>query len=251
MKEYIKELLEKGERLDKRKFDEYRKIEVKPNVVKKAEGSAWVDLGGTKVLAGVKLSIGEPFKDTPDEGILLVNAEFTPLAHEEFEPGPPSEDAVELSRLVDRAIRESHAIELDKLVIETGKKVWIVHIDIAILNHNGNLLDASTLASVSALLNTRLPKVEGEEIVRGEYVGKLPVAYKPVTVTIGKYRDKLLVDPRIEEEEVLEAKLSIGIRDDDKICSMQKQGNGTLTLKEIEQIIDLALEKSKELRACL
>jgi len=248
MKEFVQELLENGERIEKRKFDEYRPIKIKTDVSLKAEGSALVELGKTKVVAGVKLGIGQPFKDVPDEGILIVNAEFTPLAHEEFEPGPPGEDAIELARVVDRAIRESHAIELEKLAIVPGEKVWTVFIDIAILNHHGNLIDAAALASVAALWNTRIPKLEGEEIIRGEYVGKLPMVYKPVIVTVGKYKDKLFVDPQIEEEEIIEAKLSVGVRDDDMICAMQKQGDGTLSLKEIDKILDIALKKSKELR---
>jgi len=170
------------------------------------------------------------------------------LAHPEFEPGPPSEYAIELARVVDRGIRESHAIDMGKLVIEPGEKVWTVFIDIAILNHHGNLIDASALAATTALLHTKIPKVEGEEIIRGEYVDKLPLVYKPTIVTVGKYDDFLIVDPSIEEEEVIQAKLSVGTRDDDRICAMQKQGEGTLTLKEIDKILDLAIEKGEELR---
>lgn len=248
MNEFIQELLEKGERLEKRAFDEYRPIEIKTDISKKAEGSALVRLGKTEVVAGVKLEIGEPFPDAPEEGVLVVNAEFTPLAHPEFEPGPPGEDAIELARIVDRAIRESQAIALEKLVISPGEKVWNVFVDIAVLNHQGNLIDAASLASIAALLHTQIPKIEGDEIIRGEYVGKLPVIYKPIVVTVGKYKQMLLVDPQIEEEEILEAKLSVGVRDDDKICALQKQGLGTFKLEEVDKILDLAIEKARELR---
>jgi exosome complex component RRP42 len=196
------------------------------------------------------MDIGEPFPDTPNEGILIVNAEFTPLSSPEIEPGPPGEDAIELARIVDRVIRESQSIELEKLFIEEGK-VWIVYVDLAVFDMRGNLMDASTLAAVEALLHTQIPKIENGKIVRGEFVSRLPVVYKPVSVTIGKYNGNLIVDLNKEEEEVVDAKLVIGVRDDDKICTMQKQGIGTFTIKDVENAIDLAIEKSKELRRLL
>jgi exosome complex component RRP42 len=250
MEEFIKEYLNQGKRVDGRGFKDYRTIEIKHSVASKAEGSAFVNLGGTKVYAGVKLDLGEPFPDSPNEGILIVNAEFTPLSSPEIEPGPPGEDAIELARIVDRIIRESQAIELDKLFIEEGK-VWIVYVDIAIFDMRGNIMDASMLASIKALLHTQIPKIENGKIIRGEFVSKLPVIYKPVSVTIGKYNDNLLVDLSKEEEDVIDARLVIGIRDDDRICAMQKQGIGTFSFKDIENALDLAIEKSKELRRLL
>ena len=250
MEELVKEYLSKGKRIDGRSFKDYRPIEIKHSIISKAEGSAFVNLGGTKVIAGIKLDIGEPFPDTPNEGILIVNAEFTPLSSPEVEPGPPGEDAIELARIVDRVIRESQAIELEKLFIEEGK-VWIVYVDLSILDMRGNLLDASTLAAVKALLSTQIPKYENGKIVRGEYISKLPVVYKPVSVTIGKYNGNLILDLSKEEEEVVDVKLAIGVRDDDKIVAMQKQGIGTLTFKDVENALDLAIEKSKELRRLL
>lgn len=44
-----------GERIDGRKLDEYRNIEIETGYVKKAEGSAYVRLGDTKVIAGIKV----------------------------------------------------------------------------------------------------------------------------------------------------------------------------------------------------
>ena len=250
MEEFVIEYLNQGKRIDGRGFKDYRPIEIKHSIVSKAEGSAFVNLGGTKVYAGVKMDIGEPFPDSPNEGILIVNAEFTPLSSPEVEPGPPGEDAIELARIVDRIIRESQAIELEKLFIEEGK-VWIVYVDLAIFDMRGNIMDASTLAAVKALLHTQIPKIENGKIVRGEFTSKLPVVYKPVSVTIGKYNNNLMVDLSKEEEEVVDSRLVIGVRDDDRICAMQKQGIGTFTIKDVEEAIDLAIEKSKELKRLL
>ncbi len=247
MENYVIELLEKESRVDGRNFKQFRDISIDKNIIKTAEGSASVKIGETHVIAGVKIGIGNPFPDTPDEGILVVNTEFTPLASPDFESGPPGENAVELARMVDRGIRESKCIELDKMCITEGEKVWSVFIDIHIINHQGNLLDAAALASLTALLNTKIPKLEDEKIVRVAD-RELPVVHKPITVTVGKIGNNFILDPSLQEENVLEAKLSVGVREDGKICALQKQGIKGLTSEEIEKMVDLAMEKSEELR---
>jgi len=90
------------------------------------------------VFAGVKLEIGTPYPDTPDEGGLMINTELIPLSNPEFESGPPGIQAIELSRVVDRGIRESKAIDMKKLCIEPKEKVWTVIVDIIPINDEGN-----------------------------------------------------------------------------------------------------------------
>jgi len=249
---YTLELIEKRKRTDGRKFDEFRKIEIVPNAVKTAEGSALVSFGETKVLAGVKMELSAPFTDTPDEGTLMVNAEFTPLASPDFEAGPPGEEAVELARVVDRGIRESKAIDLPKLCITPSEKVWGVALDIHVINHQGNLLDCSALASLVALLNTKMPKLEGDsdnaKIVYGEYTGKLPIMHKPININVCKVGNNLLIDPTFEEEKIIDSKLAVAVREDDKICALQKQGSKEFTIEDVNEMADIAIKKSKELR---
>ena len=193
------------------------------------------------------MNVGQPFEDTPKEGILIVNAEFSPVAHEKFEPGPPGEDAIELARIVDRIIREGKVIDLEKLCIVEGEKSWMVFVDIVVLNHDGNLIDAAVLGAMLALMNARIPKYENEKIVRGEYTDKLPVINKAVAVSVAKFEDKILIDPTYVEEQIIDNKLVVGIREDGMICALQKQGIKEYEFKEIEEIIDMALNKSKEL----
>ena len=119
-KKRIKELLTNGKRTDGRGLTEYREIQIESGVIERAEGSARVRLGKTEVMVGIKIGTGTPFSDVPDKGVLTVNAELVPLAAPAFEPGPPGENAVELARVVDRGIRESKAINLEKLCLESG-----------------------------------------------------------------------------------------------------------------------------------
>jgi len=245
-RDYITKLLDEGKRVDQRAFDEYRPIEITKNYVKeKADGSAYVTLGNTKVLVGISLGVGEPYPDNPESGVLSTGAELRPIASPDFELGPPREDAIELARVLDRGIRESGMIDLDKLFIEEDK-VWMVFIDTHILDHDGNLFDAATIAAVTALLNTQLPKYEDEKIIRGEWKGKLPTTCVPLSCTMAKIKDKVLLDPLLDEEHAMDARLTVTTTD--TVNAMQKGGFGSLTLEEVEKAVDLAFEKSKDLR---
>jgi len=155
---YIKKLITENKRLDGRAFDKFRDVIVEKGVVKTAEGSARVKIGDTEVLAGVKLRVMEPYPDSPNEGSMMVDLEFIPLANPKFETGPPREGAIEMSRVIDRGIRESKTIDTEKLCIKEKEAVWCVNIDIHAVNDDGNLLDAGALAALAALEEAKLLK---------------------------------------------------------------------------------------------
>jgi exosome complex component RRP42 len=251
-KDYIVNLLNQGKRQDDRGFDDYRPIVVETGVSNKADGSALVKIGSTQVMVGVKMTIGEPFSDMPSSGVLMTNTELRPLASSSFEKGPPSEDSVELSRVVDRGIRESKCIALDKLCIAEGEKVWMVFIDIHALDYEGNLFDASSLGCIAALLNTRFPKVEDDRIIYGELTKKkLPVVDKPVETTYAKIGNHIILDTCLDEELVMDSRLTVATTEKGEICAMQKGGNGTFTQDEILDIVSKSKKKGKELRKYL
>jgi len=240
-------MLKKGTRSIGRGLLDFRQIEIVPGYVPNADGSALVRLGNTVVVAGVKLEIGSPYPDTPNEGALVVSAEFMPTASPTFEPGPPDENAIELARVVDRALRELKAIDLSKLAIVPGRKAWVVYVDIYVLDHDGNLVDASSIASLAALMNTYLPKVEVDEagnikVDKSSKVAPLPINHKVLTVTISKVENVLFVDPDLEEESVAETKLIVAVSDDGRIAGLQKSGSGGLTEAEVSAAVDIAIK---------
>lgn len=247
----IIDLLQSGKRSDSRDLLSYRELKIEKDVIKKAEGSASVDLGDSKVLVGVKVEVGPPYPDTPDKGVLTVNAEFVPLAYEHFEPGPPGENSIELARVVDRSIRESQTVDLEKLAIVPNETVYVIFVDIYILNHGGNLVGASELAAVTALLNTKIPKYvvtkEGKVEKTSEYM-PLPVHDCPIITTIAKINDVILVDPDLEEEQIADAWVTMTLTADSRVCAIQKSGFGTFTPEEILKILKISKEKSVELR---
>jgi exosome complex component RRP42 len=246
----IAQLIASGKRLDGRELTDYREIQIESGLIERAEGSARVRLGKTEVLVGTKIEVGEPFPDTPNEGVLTVNAELVPLASPTFEPGPPDENSVELARVVDRGIRESKAIMTEDLVVEPGKKVFIVFVDVYVLNHDGNLIDASALAALAALLNTKMFNYEvkeGEIKIKPGYK-PLPMRNYPIAVTLAKINDKLIVDPWLDEEQVMDARLTIAVEKDGKICAIQKGGYGHFTAQQILEASKIVQQKAVELR---
>jgi exosome complex component RRP42 len=243
-------LYKKGLRSDERDLFTPRKITIETNVLEKTNGSALVKLGNTLVMVGIKLEVGQPFSDTPDEGVLQVHAELVPLASPQFEPGPPDENSIELARVIDRSLRDPKAIDLKSLVIRQGDKVWILWVDLYILDYDGNLFDASMLATMAALFTTRLP--EYEELETGEVKIKeglsnnyIKMNKKIVTVTTAKIENYIVVDPNLDEEIISDTKSVLSFDENGNIVGAQKAGMGSYSLEEINNTIEISRKASQ------
>lgn len=249
-RERVKRSLQKNERLDGRALDEYRSIEITTGISHNADGTARVRLGQTDIMAGAKAVIGEPFPDKPDEGSISVNAEFLPIASEEFEAGPPSEESIETARVVDRGIREAKALDFSKLVVKSGEKVWVVFLDIYTVNHDGNLLDASSLACLKALQESRLPKLDDKlAVIPYEYDKKMQLECYPLLSTFFKIQNTVVVDATRSEEKASSARFSVAVTEDEYLTAFQKGGGaGSFSVSEINQCIETAIKRTNELR---
>src|SRR3989344_5467650 len=204
-------MFSKDKRFDGRKLIEQRDFTIEYDVSNKAEGSARVRMGKTEVVVGVKLEVGAPYPDSRDKGNLMVSGDLLPLASPRFESGPPKFAAIELPRLVDRAIRESGMIDFKKLVI-TGEKVWTVIIDVFPINDDGNLIDAATIAASVALKDATFPGLDKDNNVdyHIKTQNKLPLSKEtfPVSISFYKLGSSLFLDPTREEEEAAEARIT-------------------------------------------
>lgn len=262
-RDYLANLAEQGKRADGRRLDEYRNIEIETNVVSKAEGSARVKIGNTQVIAGIKMDLGDPYPDTPDSGVMATAAELIPLASPDFEAGPPREDAIELARVVDRGIRESEVIEVDKLCIVPGEKIWMVFVDIHIIDFDGNLFDAASLAALAALMTTNVPidrmkpsieKCQEQFPSVKKYLEEhpkdypLPLKTPPISCTSVKYNGAVVMDPSLDEEEIAEVRLTVATDENGDIRAMQKGLNGSFSIEEIKKVIKASIDNGKEIR---
>lgn len=244
--------LDKDIRLDGRKKDEYREVTIEYDVSRSAEGSARVRCGPTEVLAGVKMGIEEPYPDTPDKGNLMVNAELIPLSSPDFEAGPPSDWSIEVARITDRGIRESGCLEPKTLCIEKGKAVWSVMVDIIPINDSGNLLDMAGLASVAALKGAVFPGVkDGKADYETRTDKHLHLGSVPVQVTVWKIGKHMIVDPLPEEERMVDARLTITTIEDGTIVALQKGGEASLTIDDIDTMVGMSQGIGSRLRGML
>jgi len=249
-REHINEALKKGTRLDGRKLDEFRPITIEVGVSSTAEGSAVVTCGDTKVIAGLKLDVQKPYPDTQDQGVMMFGSELLPLSSPHFESGPPKIESIEVARVIDRGIREGKAMDTKKLCIREGELVWNVMVDVLPINYDGNLIDVGGMAALAALYNARMPKLENDKVVSGSKTDEhIPMKSMPVPVTVIKIGESLLVDPTEDEYDCLDARLTVAVLDDNSLCAMQKGGNASLSAKDLNDMIDLAIAKSQEIRA--
>ena len=73
----------------------------------------------------------------------------------------------------------------------------------------------------------------------------------PIAITTVKISDKLLIDTNVEEENALDARVTLTSNEKGDLCSAQKGGNSYFTTEEIEKAVDLSILKGKEIRELL
>lgn len=250
-KQQMLEALSRGKRLDGRDFESYRDLEIEIGIIDKANGSAKVKLGNTEVIAGVKVETGEPFEGLENKGALIMSAEVLPTASSHIEPGPPDEEAIELSRVVDRGVRESKMLDLDKLALIPGKIVYTIFVDCSIINSDGNLLDATSYAVVAALLTCKLPifVVENDKVVDTGSIMPPPITTIPISVTAVRIGDSVLLDPTMEEEACMDARITITTQSEGDLVALQKGYTGPFSINQILRSVEIARNKGEEIRS--
>ena len=246
-RELIHKLAAQDTREDGRSLLEFRELKFETGIIGTANGSSRLSLGDTEVIVGVKVQIGTPYPDKPDQGVLMTGCELKPMAHPSFQGGAPSEEAIEIARVVDRGIRESGMLDMHKLCIEPEKKVYMIFLDIQVLNYDGNLFDAATMASVLALNNTMIQDIENPD---GAKV-PLPITSWPLTTTFVKIKDSMMIDPTFTEESIADARITISMDDNGDIRAMQKGLKGSLNYDDVVRALDTARELTFDMRARL
>jgi exosome complex component RRP45 len=166
-REFLVGALQAEQRVDGRRPFDTRRLKVRfgPN-----DGVCEAQLGPTRVLSSVTAELVEPFPDRPNEGSVRFSVEFSPMASPSFEAGRPSEEAVEVARVIERSLKGSGAIDTEALCVLSGRKVWALNVLIHVLDHGGALLDACSVSVLCALLSFRHPDVtvggqSGQEVI--------------------------------------------------------------------------------------
>jgi len=253
-REKIEAYLNEGKRLDGRTCEKYRELVVEDGVSKNSASAVRVKFGKTEVLAGVHLALATPYPDSPDSGTFMTSAELHPMASQQFEMGRPGINAVELARVIDRGIRESGFIDMKKLCIKKGEKVYQVFVDIFTINDDGNILDVAGLAALIALGRARMPiyneeedKIDGYSETEGIPLEKDVLSF---SMTFHKVGNAIVADVSKEEEAISKFRLTIAMGDNGgkpRITAMQKGKAGTISTEDMETILKLAESKWSEM----
>lgn len=238
------------------------------------EASAELRLGRTRVLAEVKGDLVQPFLDRPSEGMLLFNVDFSPLASEAFEAGRPPPLAIELTRLIEKMVKESQAIDTEALCVINGERVWCLRVDVTVLDHDGNLCDACVIATIAALQHFRRPEVtvaqHGGDLGHTEVTvhhsdeklaTPLPIHHVPLAVTFGLMHTNddstegaqalALLDPSMREEAVMAGRITFALNVHSEICAMHKLGGAPVAAGQILTLAQEARARAKDLHAWL
>ncbi|MFT7807517.1 exosome complex component RRP45 [Arapaima gigas] len=266
-RQFLLKAIEEKKRLDGRQTYDYRNIKITFGT---DYGCCIVDIGKTRVLAQVSCDLVAPKDNRPTEGILFFNLELSPMASPAFESNRQSELLVKLNRLLERCLRNSKCIDTESLCVVSGEKVWQIRVDVHVLNHDGNIMDAASIAAIAALSHFRRPDVgiQGEEVTvyTPEERDPIPLSiyHMPICVSFSFFQQGtyLLVDPCEREERVMDGLLVIAMNKHREICSIQSSG-GIMLLKEqvlrcskiasvkvaeITELISKALENDKKVR---
>ncbi|XP_049576101.1 exosome complex component RRP45 isoform X2 [Syngnathus scovelli] len=266
-RDFLLKAIQEKKRLDGRQTYDYRKLKI---MFGTDFGCCFVELGKTRVMAQVSCELVAPKESRPNEGIMFFNIELSPMASPAFEQGRQSELSVKLNRQLERCLRNSKCIDLESLCVVSGEKVWQIRVDVHTLNHDGNLMDAASIAAIAALCHFRRPDVgiQGDEVTVYSPNERDPIPlsiyHMPISVSFAFFQQGtyLLVDPCEREERVMDGLLMIAMNKHREICSIQSSG-GIMLLKEqvmrcskiasvkvseITKLITKALENDKTAR---
>ncbi|AGO09866.1 AaceriAAL124Wp [[Ashbya] aceris (nom. inval.)] len=239
---FILEALRQNLRLDGRKFDQFRDVEIE---LGSEYGDVTITMGKTKIHCRISAQISQPYEDRPFEGLFVISTEMSPMAGAQFENGNNTgEDEVLISRMIEKAVRRSSAMDLEGLCIIAGSKCWAIRADVHFLDCDGGFIDASCIAVMTGLLHFRKPdvSVQGEQVIVHPVDEREPVAlgilHIPVCVTFSFYNPEdaevnvkgdaadeiAIIDATLKEELLRDGVLTVTLNKNREVVQLSKAG---------------------------
>lgn len=213
-------------------------------------------------MSQVSWELTSPKESRPNEGMLAVNVEMSPLMGAfASEPGRQimNVNIAEINRLLERILRESRCVDMESLCIESGSRVMAIRVDMHALNHEGNLIDAFVIAALTSLRHFRRPDVTycgTEAIIHSEEEKDplpLSILHAPICTTFAFFKidqsfTAVILDPTDLEEQVADWKLTIAVNKHREACVTQAFGRRTVTSAEqIKFCFDVAMKRASEI----
>ncbi len=213
---------ENGIRSDGRKVNETRKVTIKTGVLKNADGSAYIEFGGNKILAGVfgPRDVHPKHMSNPDTGILRVRYHMEPFSVDERKKPAPSRREIEISKVIKEALEP--AVMLEQFP-RTAVDVFL-----EVLQADGGTRCAALDAASVALADAGIPM---RDLV--------------CACASGKAADTLILDVNNEEDQAGQADMPIGYMPNlGQITLLQL--DGVLTSDEFKKCIEIGIEGCKQ-----
>jgi exosome complex component RRP45 len=179
------------------------------------------------------------------------------MASPSFEVNRPTETEILLSRLLEKTLRRSSALDTESLCLIAGQKVWSIRADVHVLSHDGNLIDASCIGVIAAIQHFRKPdtSTEGESVTVYTLAEREPVPLSllhfPLCVTFSLYLEgeATLLDATLLEERLREGSVTISMNRHGEVCQIAKLGGVPMDAMALLHCTNVALVKVKEISA--
>ncbi|CZR67222.1 probable rRNA processing protein [Phialocephala subalpina] len=260
-RQFFAKALAEDIRLDGRGLDQFRALELEFG---DEYGVADVRLGNTRILTKITAEVTTPYPERPFEGLFTITTELSPMTSPHFEINRPSVTETLLSRLLEKTLRRSGAIDLESLCLVSGQKCWSIRADVHVLSHDGNLVDAAAISVVAALQHFRKPdtSTEGESVTVYTLAEREPVPlsllHHPLCITFSLYgeavlgkeaeeSEKVLLDANLLEEQLREGSLTVGMNRHGEVCQIAKLGGVPIDALMILHCVNVAGVKVKEI----
>lgn len=234
-------------RSDNRAINEYRQLSIK-HLTSSYNSPIEVRLGNTQIFSQINAKLVQPRTERPSEGIisfqvdthhLKPNADFTSTneALNEFR--------ISISNILEKCLKESHALDTNILCVIPGKLVWKVILDISVIKNDGNIFDTAIIAALSSWLTYKIPffRIKEGELYYDSFIN-LTTIHMPVCVTNGIFLKKnkneeimFVLDPTFEEESVMSGSVSICANIFGAISYMHMNTEVQVGLDDIEELM--------------
>ncbi|ETM31369.1 hypothetical protein L914_21049 [Phytophthora nicotianae] len=251
--EYMRKCLANKVRPDSRTIEATRAVQLQTDVVQTAASSSLIKLGKTSVLTAIKLAVGTPAVNTPDQGEIAIQVHLSPLCSNRFTVGRPSEEAQSIGSQLTRIIVGSRVVEMESLSIVKSQSAWKLMVDVYCVDHDGNVLDAALTSIIAALKTLKLPATsvnEADNVVSIAPDGDatpLRVEHGAFATSFAVVDNVVLVDPTSDEEDLASTVFSLSYSTDGQLCGVHKAGGSIVAPNVMQQCMTIAKQNSKEL----
>jgi len=210
------------ERVDGRKQDELRPIHIESGVLPNADGSAYIEMGRNKIIAGVygPREMHPKRLSKPNEGVLRVRYHMAPFSVDPRRSPAPSRRDTEISMVMRDALEPAMFLE------RYPRSAIDVYVEI--IQADGGTRCASINAAAVALADAGIPM---KDLV--------------AACAAGKYDGKIIVDLGDYEDKKGESDVPVAYMPKfDQVTLLQMEG--IMTREETEECIKQAVEGCKK-----